>query len=110
MTVQASASLPHIAVTNRTDPVVQRLRRLGDNQESDGSTPSGIIVDSREPKSRAHGPTGRHQLGMLEIRVQLPVSPLTVLRKVAGYGWPGRSAKAVLARRDEGSNPLPSAY
>ena len=30
-------------------------------------------------------------------------------RKVAGYGWPGRSAKAVLARRDEGSNPLPSA-
>ena len=31
------------------------------------------------------------------------------IQKVAGYGWPGRSAKAVLARRDEGSNPLPSA-
>ena len=26
------------------DPVVQRQRRLGDNQESDGSTPSGIIL------------------------------------------------------------------
>jgi hypothetical protein len=30
-------------------------------------------------------------------------------RKVAGYGWPGRSAKAAPACRDEGSNPLPSA-
>jgi hypothetical protein len=30
-------------------------------------------------------------------------------RKVAGYGWPGRSAKAVPPRADEGSNPLPSA-
>jgi hypothetical protein len=28
------------------DPVVQRRRRLGDNQESDGSTPSGIILQS----------------------------------------------------------------
>jgi transposase len=27
----------------------------------------------------------------------------------AGYGWPGRFAKAVLAGRDEGSTPLPSA-
>jgi hypothetical protein len=29
-------------------------------------------------------------------------------RKVAGYGWPGRSAKAVLQTGDEGSTPLPS--
>jgi hypothetical protein len=35
---------------------------------------------------------------------------LTPSRKVAGYGWPGRSAKAVLACRDEGSTPLPSAF
>jgi hypothetical protein len=41
----------------------------------------------------AHGPTGRHQFGRLEIRVRFPVGPLW---KVAGYGWPGRSAKAVL--------------
>jgi hypothetical protein len=31
-------------------------------------------------------------------------------RKVAGYGWPGRSAKAVSPCADEGSNPLPSAW
>ena len=30
-------------------------------------------------------------------------------RKVAGYGWPGRTANAVLPRGDEGSSPLPSA-
>ena len=37
-------------------------------------------------------------------------SPLvTQLGKVAGYGLPGRSAKAVLLHGDEGSTPLPSA-
>ena len=30
-------------------------------------------------------------------------------RKVAGYGWPGRTANAVLPCGDEGSSPLPSA-
>jgi hypothetical protein len=30
-------------------------------------------------------------------------------RKVAGYGWPGRFAKAVPPLADEGSTPLPSA-
>ena len=32
------------------------------------------------------------------------------LRKVAGYGLPGRFAKRVLPRGDEGSTPLPSAW
>ena len=126
------------------DPVVQRRRRLGDSQENDGSSPSGITCKIRsvgvlaahllgkeedrvqfpdgplEQKSwagmyrgatdpckigvvgstpirstgrqRAHGPTGRHQNGILEIRVQLPVGPLR-LWKVVGYGWPSRFAK-----------------
>ena len=45
----------------------------------------------------AHGPTGRRQLGRLEIRVQFPVGPL--LWKVAGYGWPGRFAKPCDSQR-----------
>ena len=32
------------------------------------------------------------------------------LRKVAGYGLPGRTANACHQTGDEGSNPLPSAY
>ena len=32
------------SVTDERDPVVQRLRRLDDTQERDGSTPSGIIL------------------------------------------------------------------
>ena len=67
--------------------------------ETVGSIPTPLTA-------RAHGPTGRHQFGRLEIRVRFPVGPL---RKVAGYGWPGRSAKAVLQTGDEGSTPLPSA-
>ena len=56
----------------------------------------------------AHGPTGRRQLGRLEIRVQFPVGPL--IWKVAGYGWPGRFAKpSGAARCRVGSNPMPSA-
>ena len=35
---------------------------------------------------------------------------LTRVRKVVGYGWPGRGANAVLPRGDEGSAPLPSAF
>ena len=57
---------------------------------------------------RAHGPTGRRQLGRLEIRASFPVGPL--LRKVAGYGSPGRFAKPCGAARCRvGSNPMPSA-
>ena len=56
-------------------------------------TPEMRVQVPRGPLAWAHGPRGRHQFGRLEIRVQLPVGPL---RKVAGYGWPGRSAKAVL--------------
>ena len=35
-------SSPTSVTDKEHDPVVQRQRRLGDNQESDGSTPSGI--------------------------------------------------------------------
>ena len=68
---------------------------------------SSSLTASARTHARAHRPTGRRQLRKLEIRVRFSVSPLKW--KVAGYGWPGRSAKAVLARRDEGSSPLPSA-
>lgn len=34
----------------------------------------------------------------------------TDIRKVAGYGLPGRTANACHLKGDEGSNPLPSAY
>ena len=54
--------------------------------ETVGSSPTPLTL-------RAHGPTGRHQFGILEIRVRFPVGPFW---KVAGYGWPGRTAKAVL--------------
>ena len=77
-------------------------RRLACNQEI------GVQLPGRSTEQeRARGPKGRHQAGSLKIRVRFPVGPLKW--KVAGYGWPGRSAKAVLACRDEGSNPLPSA-
>src|SRR4051812_10542872 len=52
--------------------------------------PSGPLI-------RAHSPTERRQLGRLEIRVQFPVGPL--VRKVAGYGWPGRFAKPCDSKR-----------
>ena len=66
-----------------------------------GSTPR------RSTATRAHGPMGRRQYGILAIRVRLPVGPL--IRKVAGYGWPGHGANVVLLRGDKGSTPLPSA-
>ena len=87
------------------------------------------------PLHRAAGPTGRLRLREAAIGVRVPGGPLTTgswsngtiparqagdpgstpggstaRRKVAGYGWPGRSAKAALRIGDEGSNPLPSAH
>ena len=59
---------------------------------------------------RADRPTGRHRPGVAGIRVRFPVGPLTYIRKVAGYGLPGRTANACHQTGDEGSNPLPSAY
>jgi hypothetical protein len=53
---------------------------------------------------RAHGLMGGHRPGVTVVRVQLPVSPFSswsltdLKRKVAGYGWPGRFAKAVSPR------------
>ncbi len=67
---------------------------------------------------RAAGPTGRHLACNQEIGVRLPGGPLSVfisgvalneIGKVAGYGWPGRTANAVSQLWNEGSNPLPSA-
>ena len=47
------------------DPVVQRRRRLGDNQENDGSIPSGI-TDS----IWSVGAAAAHRLGKAEGRVR----------------------------------------
>ena len=63
-------------------------RKIGFNSRTDLSM-----------KSRACRPTGRRWNGIPEIRVQLPVGPFEELRKVAGYGWPGRTANAVLVER-----------
>lgn len=52
------------------DPVVQRRRRLGDNQESDGSTPSGITCGSV-------GVVAAHLRGKEEAPVQFRDGPLT---------------------------------
>jgi hypothetical protein len=57
------------------DPVVQRRRRLDDNQESDGSTPSGITYWSV-------GVLAAHVFGKDEDRVQFPDGPLN--RKLDG--------------------------
>jgi hypothetical protein len=51
------------------DPVVQRRRRLGDNQESAGSIPAGIT-------RRSVGVSAAHLLGKEEDRVLLPDGPL----------------------------------
>jgi hypothetical protein len=86
----------------------------GPHPGNDGSSPSGITV-------WAAGPIGRRRLRTPEMRVRFPRGPLegtgswsngtTPVRqtgnpgsipggssewKVAGYGWPGRSANAVL--------------
>ena len=80
------------------DPVVQGQRRLGDNQESDGSTPSGItdwsvgvpaarLLGREEDrvqfpngplidKEWATGPKGRHLVCTQEIGVRVPGGPL----------------------------------
>ena len=99
------------------DPVVQRQRRLGDNQESDGSSPSGItgskthwsvgaeaarrrgkaedwvqFPDGPLLKTWAARPTGRCLACNQEIGVRFP-GRSTDIWKVAGYGSPGRFAK-----------------
>src|SRR5262245_16016767 len=58
------------SVTN--DPVVQRRRRLGDNQESDGSIPSGITDFNWSVSAEA-----ARRFGMAEDWVQFPDGPLT---------------------------------
>ena len=99
---------------NQNDRVVQRLRRLRDKQETDGSIPSVITETTRSVSVAA-----ARVCGMDEDRVQFPDGPLkwagmskeatdpckigekgsipfrsTQLRKVAGYGLPGRTANA----------------
>ena len=73
-----------------------------------GSTP----IRSTAQIVRACGPTGRHRVRRGGNPGSIPGGSTgkTELRKVAGYGWPGRGANAVLLRGDEGSSPLPSAF
>ena len=49
----------------------------GSNPVGQGSSPWGRALGEPSRRVWAHGPTGRHQLRTLEIRVQLPVGPLT---------------------------------
>ena len=65
---------------------LQAVNKQDRNQFPDGSLTT----------KRAHGLTERRQLGRLAIRVRLPVGPLNEIRKVAGYGWPDRTANAAL--------------
>jgi hypothetical protein len=74
-------------------PVVQRRRPLAYTQV----TMVRVHPGSLNAGERARRPTGGHQFGRLEVWVQLPAGPFP-LWKVAGYGWPGRSGKAVPSR------------
>ena len=64
-------SSPTSVTGKENDPVVQRRRRLGDNQETGGSIPSGIILEKRSV-----GVLAAHLLGKEEDPVQLRDGPL----------------------------------
>ena len=118
--------------------MVQRRRRLRDMQENDGSIPSAVTLETIRSVSVAaarvcgmdedrvqfpdgpliqmgwHVPRGRLILARSVMfdsghRRAALVAVHSTLRKVAGYGLPGRTANACHQRGDEGSNPLPSA-
>ena len=59
--------------TQATDPVVQRLRRLDDTQERDGSTPSGIIRQTVCRCFRRHTSSVRRKTGF-ESRTDPPAN------------------------------------
>ena len=82
------------------------VRRLVCTQEIGVRLPGRSTVSCRNDERRAHGPTGRHQFGRLEIRVRSPVGPLMEGSRIrlAGPLWKGGSPNG-----DEGSTPLPSA-
>ena len=77
------------------DPVVQRRRRLGDNQESDGSIPSGI--------NSKVGVSAARLLGKQEDRVQFPDGPLGETNM---GGWSNGKTPG-LQPGDRGSIPRP---
>ncbi len=64
-------SIPTSVTDKEPDPVVQGQRRLGDNQESDGSIPSGI-TDTKW----SVGVLAAHLLGKEEAPVQLRDGPM----------------------------------
>ena len=64
-------STPTPVTDKEHDPVVQRRRRLGDNQETGGSIPSGITVTTWSV-----GVLAAHLLGKEEDPVQLRDRPL----------------------------------
>lgn len=92
------------------DPVVQRQRRLGDNQESDGSIPSGI-TDSKTHWSV--GAEAARRFGIAEDWVQFPDGPLTwaarptgrclACNQEIGVRFPGRSTAldGLMVQRDD---------
>ena len=90
--------LPLLDDTTRVPGVIGST--AGSNPVGQGSSPWGRALPAvcyREPPAvkRAHGPTGRHQLRKLEIRVRLPVGPLQ-------QRWScGLAAKAAPLQGDE---------
>ena len=80
-------SSPTSVTDKEHDPVVQRQRRLGDNQESDGSTPSGI-TDAKW----SVGVLAAHLRGKEEDPVQLRDGPLESM------GWHVPRRRLTLAR------------
>ena len=103
----------------------ERIARMKAEDERNELSFMGCSSNGKTPALQAgnRGPTPRRSTATHGLMVQRDDTRLAVwrsefdsrwvhwgiIRKVAGYGWPGRSAKAVLARRDEGSTPLPSA-
>jgi hypothetical protein len=75
------------------DPVVQRLRRLGDSQENDGSSPSGITQWSvGVPAAHVRGKDGdrvRFPDGPLEKRAAGPTGRRLVCTQAIGVRFPG---------------------
>ncbi len=78
-------SSPTPVTDTKHDPVVQRQRRLGDSQEDDGSSPSGIT-------RRSVGVPAAHLLGKEEDRVRFPNGPLKTM------GWHVPRRRLTLAR------------
>ena len=87
----------------RTRPVGVPAARVFGKDEDRVQFPDGPLRDMKfESGPSSNGKTSAWHAGPVNQktgRVQLPPGPLEEIRKVAGYGWPGRTANAVLEER-----------